>query len=399
MSVTVIDQIMGGYKTSWAINHMNKHPKDNFLYITPYLDEVRRIKDATKGYKEFREPENKGTGKLESIKYLIRSESDIASTHELFKHYDAETREALQQTKYTLILDEVLDVLEPYPVRKDDLKILKNSGCITVDEKGYVIWNDSCKDYDTAYNEIKILAESHVLFFLNDTVLFWKYPPEIFTLFEDVYILTYIFEASILKYYFDYHGIEYTKKSVFHNESGDLWLDNYEKPDVSKYRSLIHIFNESNNHKLNNQKQSCLSKSWYEDSGNKDKMKVLKKCAYNFFHNISKAKSTEVMWTSFKDYKRSVQPNCYASSFVSFNCRATNEYADRKFLAYIINVYPNPWLDLFFIERDIKIDKDLYALGIMLQWIWRSQIRTGKEIVIYIPSDRMRNILLNWLYN
>ena len=62
-------------------------------------------------------------------------------------------------------------------------------------------------------------------------------------------------------------------------------------------------------------------------------------------------------------------------------------------------MYSNPLLDLFFIERDIKIDKELYALGIMLQWIWRSQIRNGKEIVIYIPSDRMRNILLNWLYN
>ena len=379
MSVIVIDQIMGSFKTSWAIQYMNNHPKDNFLYITPYLDEVKRIKEATKEQKEFREPENKGSGKLESLKYLIRSECDIASTHELFKHYDSETREALEKNKYTLILDEVLDVLEPYPMRKHDLKILRDSGCITIDDDGYVIWNDKYKDYDTRYNEIKNLSEAHSLFLLKDTMLFWKYPPEIFSIFENVFILTYIFEASIMKYYFDYHNISYTKMSVYKNDNNELYLGEFIKSDVSKYRNLISIFEE--------------------EPSNKDNKLIIKKCTYNFFKNINHAKSNEVMWTSFKDYKREVQPNCYASSFISFNCRATNEYSERKYLAYIINIYPNPCLDDFFAEKDIKINKDLYALGIMLQWIWRSRIRKNEDIYIYIPSERMKTIFLNWLYN
>ena len=33
----------------------------------------------------------------------------------------------------------------------------------------------------------------------------------------------------------------------------------------------------------------------------------------------------------------------------------------------------------------------------MLQFIWRSAIRDGKEIWVYIPSIRMRNLLKQWI--
>lgn len=35
----------------------------------------------------------------------------------------------------------------------------------------------------------------------------------------------------------------------------------------------------------------------------------------------------------------------------------------------------------------------------LLQWMWRSQIRNGKPIDIYIPSERMRELLNNWIQN
>jgi hypothetical protein len=33
----------------------------------------------------------------------------------------------------------------------------------------------------------------------------------------------------------------------------------------------------------------------------------------------------------------------------------------------------------------------------MIQWIWRSRIRKGENINIYIPSMRMRNLLNAWM--
>ena len=43
------------------------------------------------------------------------------------------------------------------------------------------------------------------------------------------------------------------------------------------------------------------------------------------------------------------------------------------------------------------MDEDLFALSEMLQFIWRSAIREGKDIHLYIPSSRMRGLLETWL--
>jgi hypothetical protein len=77
--------------------------------------------------------------------------------------------------------------------------------------------------------------------------------------------------------------------------------------------------------------------------------------------------------------------------------RASNDYKDRTVLAYLCNRYVNPVTANFFVLNEIPIDQDMYALSEMLQWIWRSAIRDGKPIKIYIPSKRMRNLLINWL--
>lgn len=41
--IKVCDAIMGSGKSSAAITYMNEHPDDKFIYITPYLNEVKRI--------------------------------------------------------------------------------------------------------------------------------------------------------------------------------------------------------------------------------------------------------------------------------------------------------------------------------------------------------------------
>ena len=43
------------------------------------------------------------------------------------------------------------------------------------------------------------------------------------------------------------------------------------------------------------------------------------------------------------------------------------------------------------------VSNRLFALQEMLQWIWRSAIRDGKPIDLYIPSERMRSLLVEWL--
>ena len=43
------------------------------------------------------------------------------------------------------------------------------------------------------------------------------------------------------------------------------------------------------------------------------------------------------------------------------------------------------------------MDQSLYSLSEMVQFIWRSRIRNGEPIDLYVPSKRMRELLIAWL--
>ena len=118
---------------------------------------------------------------------------------------------------------------------------------------------------------------------------------------------------------------------------------------------------------------------------------------YNVLRHHYAGKSGNSMWTAFKAQKDRITPNGFKNCFVSCSCRATNEYREKKNLAYCVNIFFNPFLKRYFEEHGCVVDEDKYALSEMIQWIWRSAIRDGYEINIYIPSKRMRNLLTNWL--
>ena len=85
------------------------------------------------------------------------------------------------------------------------------------------------------------------------------------------------------------------------------------------------------------------------------------------------------------------------ADFISFNKRACNEYANRHYLAYCINNFPRPLEKRYFTDRGVEIDGDTQALSTLVQWLFRSAIRNGEEVWIYIPSIRMRNLLIKWM--
>lgn len=398
---------MGSGKTSWSIQYMNRNPSDNFLYITPFLNEVKRIADNSN--RDFKQPINRGDGKLGSINELLACQYDIASTHALFKKFDEESRNNIKSGHYTLILDEVLNVIEPYNVQKDDVSLLKDSGCITIDEEGFVVWNKEKANYDTKYNEIKILAENRSLVCINKKLLLWHYPPDIFRLFDKIYILTYLFEASILKSYFELHHIKYEKKSIS-NENERYDIADFCLPDTKIYSELLNIYDGNLNANIK-QKQTGLSSTWFSKNVNIPIIKQIKKNLYNYFANILNARSETIMWTTFKDSKMQLRGKGYskefkteqldyitnAYGFLACNARSTNKYGHCFNLAYCLNVYLHPSVTQFFKQKGITIDEDLYALSEMIQWLWRSRIRNGESINIYIPSIRMRNLLNSWI--
>ena len=103
------------------------------------------------------------------------------------------------------------------------------------------------------------------------------------------------------------------------------------------------------------------------------------------------------MWGSYKGEMSKVKGKGYTKAFVTFNAKATNQYKDRDCLVYVANLFMNVNEKKFYNLHGIEVDEDMYALSIMVQWIWRSAIREGGEVNLYIPSRRMRELLVGWI--
>jgi hypothetical protein len=388
-TVKVIDSIMGSGKTSWAMGYIDENSfGKNYIYITPYLDEIERVK-STIAKRHFYDPLNSGEGKLEHLKELINEGHDIVTTHALFQRADEELIALIEAGNYTLILDEVMNVVQQVPLKKNDYKLLLENDIIYLQD-GCVRWNNNKGYDDTKYNNIREMANLGTLMYHRENALMWTFPVEVFRAFDEVYILTYYFKAQFQRYYYDLFEIEYEYYSVKRDGERYILIPKEENvEDRSIYHKLVTIYEG----KLND--VGKLSKTWMDD--NPDMLDKLKRNTQNYFRNIVKAKSNECLWTIFKEKVCKLQGKGYTKGFLSCNARATNEYAHKTKLAYLLNRYMPVMEKGFFVDKGICVDEGMWALSELLQWIWRSAIRNNGKIDIYIPSARMRGLLYDWL--
>ncbi|WP_096187956.1 hypothetical protein [Evansella halocellulosilytica] len=395
--ITIIDSIMGTGKTSYAIQRMKEASTDErFIYITPFLDEIERVKAAMNN-RNIVEPNNandEGT-KLRSLKQLIAEGYDIAATHSLFKSADDELIELLEGAGYTLILDEVMDVVQPANINQQDIYALLESGYIEIDdETGQVYWRN--EGYlEGRFNDIRLFAKAGNLYSFDNSFIVWAFPVRVFKTFDRVVVMTYLFDGQLQKAYYDLNGLQYGYKSIKKDEDGRYILTEYDRQKENREQliALIDIYEG----KLNEvgDRPTSFSSSWLSNAGKKTLDKVRNNTA-NYFRRHSQTKVKENLWTTKKERKDRLGGSGYKSAWIPVNTRATNEYKDRKACAYLFNRYMNPYERKYFESRGVKVNQDLLAASDLLQWIYRSRIREGKPIHLYIPSARMRGLLKAW---
>src|SRR5690606_29924149 len=123
---------------------------------------------------------------------------------------------------------------------------------------------------------------------------------DVFLLFKDIYILTYLFRGQLQKSYFDIHGVKYRYLSVVKND-GDYAVIPYKDRlpmDKTILAEKISIYEGS----LNNigDKHYSLSMNWFNEKKNKNAITTLKNHTRNYFMNKKKVKVADTIWTTFK---------------------------------------------------------------------------------------------------
>lgn len=430
--IKVVDSPVGTGKTTWSINYINSLPEDTkIIFITPFLTEVDRIKDACPG-KNFVAPNRKiGKGsKRNHLLKLIVENKNIVSTHSLFANIDDELIAALTGANYILILDEAMNVLQKFDFWDDETDIatyddeeeekisvrtereidsLKSKGVIEIDpDTGQISWMDKENQW-AKYETFQNLVKRNLMFLVDKRIVVWTFPSDVFSenVFREIYILTYQFDWQIQAAYYRYFDLEYSKYHV-EKINGEYSLvktidDNYEREWIAKAKELITIIETPSLNKVGTilktktgHSKTSLSKQWYLD--NPSLVKIVSNNCANFFMNYTDTKAVDRLWTSFISEKNKMTNGSLSKkNWLAINARATNNYSNKTALAYTINRYINPFIIHFFGSKNVKIEQDEFALSELIQWVWRSAVRNNKPITLYIPSDRMRTLFQQYL--
>jgi hypothetical protein len=422
MRVRVLDALMGQGKSTKIMNDVSLLPNNQpVIYIAPLLSECHRFagtqideegeimfdeygnilcdSDHPLSHKCFYHPNNRNsTGtKVGSLSKLVKEGKNIVSTHSLFKSLTKEIIADIEKAGYLLIIDEVLCVWEKYVMAQHcdtendtdkestdtdkEIRKLINNGFIEVDVAGLLHWQwDKYDARDTSHAEVARLCDTHQLCIVNGSVVFWEYPVWALKAFKDIWVATYGFENSFMCEYFKCHDIDYQIERFGEHQSS--------------FKHLITIVEDS---KLNSCGDRNHSLSYTNITKSKTHNEALKNNLHNFFQNKMKAKVNERLWTVYSSKKRSISGGRYASSWLAYNTKATNDYKDATCVAYLINLNANLMVMSLLGHRGVCFDQDKWATSEMVQFIWRSAIRESKPITVYIPSKRMRELFVKWL--
>lgn len=406
IEVKVCDAIMGSGKTEAAITYMNEHKDKKFIYVTPYLAESNRIKVGCPEL-HFVEPSNRLSEyhfkKIEHTAALIKAGENITTTHAALRNYTRETLSEIKEKGYTIIIDESLEVLSESDLKSTDVKMLTDSGFLKSDGLMYQTTN---KVYDEGKfeEEMKMFRSRSVVSLergKGEKFYYWSLAPELLTSFDEVFVLTYLFSGQSLCYFMKANNIPYRYIGVSLKDGVYRFADNAEYiPEYTHHiKDLIHIVEHPKLNRIGD-KTHALSMNWYQSrkAVEDGELKVVKNHISNCYKHIWKdSKPSERMWGTYKSACSKIKGKGYTKGFVIFNERATNSYINKRYLAYAVNIFMNVGEKRVYEKFGVEVDQDMYALSTMLQWIWRSAIRRGEEIWVYVPSKRMRTLLKDWM--
>lgn len=305
----------------------------------------------------------------------------------------------LKSKDYVLIIDEALDCIGLHKnVSADDIRILMDSGTIEINPSTERLeWVGGADDrYEGNFLQLKEECLNGNIVSGDCKHFFWQFPSEFFSAFQKIFVLTYLFQGSLMRTYLDAEKVPYEIKTL---NSGQL--DVFDpKREIRELKALsdrIDIYEGPMNRiGVKHGRAHPLSAGWYRRQDDAV-FKKIQSSTRRFMNDVAGTPSMENMWTCFKSNRGKLKGNGYAKGFVPLNAKATNDFATKQSLAYLCNVFVNPRVKQYLVARGSQVFENVYALSEMLQWIWRSRIRESETINLFVPSERMRTLLQEWL--
>lgn len=350
---------------------------------------------------------------------------------------------------YNLIIDEVMDPFQiDQTVRKVDFdEDYIRDGFVEVLRDGRVVptskWDEKYANGSKTFcPKLYEKAKSGGLYRMEDNLFVLTIPTELFLKPKTVIVYTYLSEDSLLLQFLnklqkDRQGtftmeverLDPNEEAAWREDAanaltvlsipsieGQQWNHNAQLKKIKKHSECSSIghelrkFKDSELYGVNLQTVmlTCARELWHHNkSGQKPKAGRLAKHTRMFGHASKQETYDEFTDTFVEEWTTN------GASFVPNTTRGTNAHIGCTTAVYLYDQHPNPQLLTFLgMKRNSQeaLDfYDAYALTELVQWLFRSAIRVGglngsgrayqprRPVTLYMPSQRMRNLLLNWL--
>ena len=430
--IKILDCLCGQGKSTFVKNMIAENPQKKYLYIAPYLSECHRfagtaydLKDVRKKplfvqdskwdyvhveptnpyersltHLNFRHPNTRNSegSKEASLCNLLSAGHNIVSTHALFT--DLGSNAIASAKDYTLIIDETVNVYE-LDSRKKDVDYCLNHELMYLDADGITLRFNRANlgvakgGEDTAvgsrYEDLAVQCDLGQLLFVNGKAVVWELSIELIKSFKEVWVCTYMFENSDMCSYFKKHELEYeyvqidgAKRSVDVAHLIEVVTDR----KLNSVGEIVELSSSASKRDLKDDAKSGLKKNFIRDS--------LKNNLHNLVNQKWKAKADDRLWTAYKDQEKHIGNSKYSKQFLAFNYKATNEFINVHHVAFMLDVYQNPLVQQVCLERGVETSNDHFAISTLIQFVFRSAVRKGEPIKLYLPSLRMRKLLERW---
>lgn len=404
MKTKVLDSLPGTGKSTAVFKMMaERKMEEKYIYVSPLLTEVtddeefiaRVNSDQFARKLNFKSPGGKGA-KSEEVLKLLEDGENISCTHALFLNMDHRHWDIIRNQSYCLVLDEELAVVERFSnAKRGDLRLMVKSGLAEVTEPhSKVKINYTVENFkDTNFENIAEAAEEGCLFTAKHpeqyNFMVTSIPIELLKSAKSVLVLTYMFKGSVMDLYLKLNGLKW--------EYCDVPLYRTSQEVITKLKDLI-VFKTTP--AVDELSKFSLSHTWYAQARQEQRLKVGSAIA-----SVRRREGAgRLLLTLPKDYavrgRKSVcRPKDAAAieQWLWAGTRATNDYADKDVILHLYNRNPNENVRVYFETHGLELDRDHFALAEMIQFVFRSAVRKGKPITLYVASGRMKRLFSDWL--
>ncbi len=404
--ITVIDRPCGSGKTNDLIDflkaHKNQNIKERFLLVVPDLGEVDRFLIAL-GTDYFETPlvqnewvkEGYADNKTDVLIDILSQGKNAIITHSLY--------ERIRQfenllTDYRVIVDETPTVANQVHTmfgsgvfkhllhEKKYISIDPNTKLITatsnwlVDELAYFDGSD------VGISKFMEVIQSADVYYVRGTYCLMPLPDAFFTKPKSLTILTFLFAGTQLDHYMRKRGYQYSLQTCPY----ELALFK------QKMNADLKIYLKTTDIRTGYEEMTSKPDKKRKKVGNfvKNTIQLLNKNGFGFVPEMILVASSKDAWYGKELNTNSKVSNASSlmkltrlgkASYTGMITRGTNKFRDRNILIMMGKVNLHPDLAEF-LGMQTKKSKDRHTLSELVQLIYRTGIRDGKE-TFFISAD------------